>query len=130
MAKNSCQKKPKISEILRTKVVQLSCFTKLIEIKNVLLNWYSPTKFFSGKIRMIFDVKNRLWKSDFGIFGHLISLIKNQCHICDQCNYDFNLKGFYQIPLTWWKTYFTAEQWMTNLTKMKIWHLLPLIKSS
>ena len=35
-----------MSEILETKVIQFSCYTKLIEIKNVLLNWYSPTKWF------------------------------------------------------------------------------------
>ena len=30
---------------------------------------------------------------------------KNHCHFCDQCNHGFNLKCFYLIPLTWWKTY-------------------------
>ena len=30
---------------------------------------------------------------------------KNQIHFCDQCNHTFNLKCFYQISLTWWKTY-------------------------
>ena len=30
---------------------------------------------------------------------------KNQYHFCDQCNHSFNLKCFYEIPLTWWKTY-------------------------
>ena len=30
---------------------------------------------------------------------------KNQSHFCNQCNHTFNLKCFYQIPLTWWKTY-------------------------
>ena len=27
----------------------------------------------------------------------------------DQCNHSFNLKCFYQIPLTWWKTYQGAK---------------------
>ena len=31
---------------------------------------------------------------------------KNQCRFVDQCNQGFNLKSFYKIPLTWWKTYF------------------------
>ena len=30
---------------------------------------------------------------------------KNQGHFCNQCNHAFNLKCFYQIPLTWWKPY-------------------------
>ena len=46
MAKNSCQKKPKFSEILGTKVVQFWCYTKLVKTKNVPLNGYSSAKFF------------------------------------------------------------------------------------
>ena len=57
MTKNSCQKKPKISEILGTKVIQFSCYTKLIEIKNVLLNWYSPTKIFLERFRWFLTLK-------------------------------------------------------------------------
>ena len=58
MAKNSCQKKPNFLEILGTKVAQFSCYTKLIEIKDVLLSWYSPTIFFFfRKIRMILTLK-------------------------------------------------------------------------
>ena len=49
MAKNSCQKKPKFSEILGTKVVQFWCYTKLVKTKNVPLDWYSSTKFFFYK---------------------------------------------------------------------------------
>ena len=30
---------------------------------------------------------------------------KNQGNFCKQFNHAFNLKCFYQIPLTWWKTY-------------------------
>ena len=45
-----------------------------------------------------------------GFFWQLLMAIeqdswKNHCHFCDQCNHGFNLKCFYQIPLTWWKTY-------------------------
>ena len=35
---------------------------------------------------------------------------KNQSHFCDQCKHGFNLKCFYQIPLTWWKTYFRYQK--------------------
>ena len=38
---------------------------------------------------------------------------KNQGHFCNQCNYAFNLKCFYQIPLTWWKIY-TRTLFMLN----------------
>ena len=111
MAKNSCQKKPNFLEILGTKVVQFWCYTKLIKTKKLLLNWYFSTKIFFRKIRRIFDVENRLWKSDFGTFWRLFLAIqqvswKNQYLFFDQCNDSFNLKCFYQIPLTWWKTYF------------------------
>ena len=45
MAKNSCQKKPKISEISGTKVVQFSCYTKLIKIKK-----WAPKLIFSNEL--------------------------------------------------------------------------------
>ena len=64
-------KKANFLEILGTKVAQFSCYTKLIRTKNVLLNWYYPTKSFFRKIRMIFDIENWPWKSDFGTFWHL-----------------------------------------------------------
>ena len=57
MAKNSCQKKPKFSEILGIKVVQFWCYTKLVKTKNVPLDWYSSTKIFFIKIRMILTLK-------------------------------------------------------------------------
>ena len=84
MAKNNCQKKPNFLEILGTKVVQFWCYTKLIKTKKLLLNWYFSTKIFFRKIRRIFDIENRLWKSDFGTFWHLFLAIeqvswKNQC---------------------------------------------------
>ena len=75
MAKNSCQKKPIFLEILGTKVVQFSSFTKLVKTINVLLNWYFPTK--------IFDfccwkptLKIRFWHFLTVIYGHLTSLMK------------------------------------------------------
>ena len=44
------------------------------------------------------------------IFAVLITLTENvqkkfQCNFCDQWNISFSLKSFYQIPLTWSKTY-------------------------
>ena len=43
----------------------------------------------------------------FWVNPHLFRPIKvswkNECHFCDQCSHGFNLKCFYQIPLTWWK---------------------------
>ena len=51
------------------------CYTKLIKTKKLLLNWYFSTKFFFRKIRRIFDVENRLWKSDFGTFWCLFLAI-------------------------------------------------------
>ena len=57
MAKNSCQKKPKISEILGTKVVQFWCYTKSLKTKNVPLKWYSSMIFFYIKIRIILTLK-------------------------------------------------------------------------
>ena len=39
--------------------------------KNVLLNWYSSMKKKLRRIQMIFDVKNWLWRLNFGTFWHL-----------------------------------------------------------
>ena len=80
MAKNSCQKKPNFSEILGTKVVQFWCYTKSIKTKNVLLNWYSPTKFFLERFDDFWcwnlTLKIRFWHFLTAIFGHLTSLRK------------------------------------------------------
>jgi hypothetical protein len=43
----------------------------MILSKNVLLNWYSSMEKKLRKIRMIFDIENWLWKSNFGIFLQL-----------------------------------------------------------
>ena len=67
--------KPNFLEILETKIVQFWYYTKLIKTKNMLLHWYYSTKKVR-KIRMIVDVENRVWKSDFGILDHLTSLMK------------------------------------------------------
>ena len=81
MAKNSCRKKPKFSEILGTKVVQFWCYTKLVKTKNVPLNWYSSTNFFFQKDSDDFwhwklALKIRFWHFLTAIFGHLTSLMK------------------------------------------------------
>ena len=107
MAKNSCQKKPHFSEILGTKVVQFWCYTKLVKTKNMPLNWYFSTRKIFRKIRVIFDIENWLWKSDFGSYFWPF----NKSH--ERINAIFVIhtimaliwNGFYQIPLTWWKTY-------------------------
>ena len=41
---------------------------------------------------------------------------KNQSNFCDQCNHSFNLKCFYQIPLTW--TYSVTKK-QTNILTYK-----------
>ena len=61
----------------------------------------------------IFIFKNNLflkWCCQILIFAGLITLAKNvqksfQCDFCNQWNISFILKSFYQIPLTWSKTY-------------------------
>ena len=57
MAKNSCQKKPNVSEILGTKVVQFWCYTKLVKTKNVPLNWYFLTKNFLERLGWFLTLK-------------------------------------------------------------------------
>ena len=37
----------------------------------------------------------------------------------DQCNHSFNLKCFFQIPLTWWKTYEGAISFTPSIESMK-----------
>ena len=46
-------------------------YQKMSIPKNVLLNWYSSMKKKMGKIRMISDMTNWLWKSNFGTFWQL-----------------------------------------------------------
>ena len=64
MAKNSCQKKPKFLEISGTKVDQFWCYTKLIETKKLLLNWYFSTKIFlerfEGFLMLKIDFDNQI----------------------------------------------------------------------
>ena len=58
----------------------------------------------------IFDIEKLLWKSEFCNLAGLITLTKNvqknfHSHFCNQWSISFNLKSFYQIPLTWSKIY-------------------------
>mgnify|MGYP006863675160 CR=1 FL=1 len=46
---------------------------KMLFTKKVRLNWYSSMNFFFGKIRMIFDVENSLWKSKIGTFWQAVT---------------------------------------------------------
>ena len=119
MAKNSCQKKPNYSEILGTKVVQFWCYTKSIKTKNVLLNWYPSMKFFFKErfrwfLTFKIDFENQILALFDGYFWPFNkSHEKNQIYFCNQCNHASDLKCFYQIPLTWWKTYGrTFKQWL------------------
>ena len=57
MAKNSCQKKPNFLEILGTKLVQFSCYTKLVKTKNVPLDRISSTKIFLWRFGRFFTLK-------------------------------------------------------------------------
>ena len=74
------KKKPIFIEILGTKVVWFWCYTKVVETKNMLLNWFSSEK----KIRKIFfaswcwklTLKIRFWHFLTAIYGHLTSLTK------------------------------------------------------
>ena len=64
----SCQK---LGIILENKVIKKLMLSKMSITKNVLLNWYSSMKKKLRKIRMIFDIENWLWKSNFGTFWQL-----------------------------------------------------------
>ena len=54
---------------------------------------------------------------------------KNQKHFCDQCNHTFNLKCFYQIPLTWWNTYTCTTKALVHKWWRKVqifWGTIPV----
>ena len=80
MAKNGCQKNPNFSEILRAKVVQFWCYTKLIKTINVPLNGYSSKNFFYEYSDDFWcwklTLKTKFWHFLTAIFGHLVSLMK------------------------------------------------------
>ena len=119
MAKNSCQKKPNVLEILGTKIVQFWCYTKLIKTKKLLLNWYFSTKIFFRKIRRIFDVENQILALFDVYFWPFNKSREKTIPFFDQYNHSFNLKCFYQIPLTWWKTYPCGHLWRNSITEIR-----------
>ena len=46
---------------------------KKLFTKKVSLNWYFSMNFFLGKIWMIFDIENSLWKSKIGTFWQTVT---------------------------------------------------------
>ena len=63
----------KLGVILVTKWFKTWSQQNMLFTKKVRLNWYSSMNFFFGKIRMIFDVENSLWKSKIGTFWQAIT---------------------------------------------------------
>jgi hypothetical protein len=102
-------------------------YQKIVFTKDGLLNWYSPMKIFFRKIRIIFDIKKWLWKSEFCNLVGLITSTKNvqkcfQSHFCDQWSISFSLKSFYQILLTWSKYY----DWNSDCISCRILNLVKI----
>ena len=70
---------------------------------------------------MVFDIRNWLWNQIFAsfwqLFCNLTSLMKKTmpflCYFCDQQNQGFNLNFFYQILLTWCKTYHRVRSFLS-----------------
>ena len=58
----------KLGMVLENKVVQKLKLEKKVFYKNGLLNWYSSMNFFFENFLSIFDIKNWLWKYNFGTF--------------------------------------------------------------
>ena len=87
-------------------------------------------KIFFRKIPIIFDIEKWLLKSEFCNFAGLITWTENvqkkfQCNFCDQWSISFSLKSFYQIPLTWSKTYiWQILQYYFACVKTNQWNLL------
>ena len=63
----------KLGVILVTKWFKTWSQQNMLFTKKVRLNWYSSMNFFFGKIRMIFDIENSLWKSKIGTFWQTIT---------------------------------------------------------
>ena len=77
------------------------------------------------KIWLIFDIEKWLWKSEFCNFAGLITSTENvqknfQCNFWNQWSIRTILKSFYQILLTWSKTYRLLDPVSkTNLMKFQ-----------
>ena len=76
--------------------------SKNVNKKNVLLNWYSLMKKKLRKIRIIFDIENWLWKSNFLNFWHLPYTISQNSRITFDYSWFLakNLSNFVSLP---WK---------------------------
>ena len=95
------------SHFSMSKIIRI--FPIFFSLENINLGAQLLSKtFFDSSI-----FKNNLflkWCCQILIFAGLITLAKNvqksfQCNFCNQWNISFILKSFYQIPLTWSKTY-------------------------
>ena len=103
MAKNSCQKNPKFSEILVTKVVQFWCYTKLVRPKKVPLNWYSSLKFFFERLGWFLTLKIDLENQILALFGGYFWPF-NKSH--EKTRFIFEISAIIS-SMTWWKTYWS-----------------------
>ena len=117
MAKNSCQKVPKcdfqtqLSNSISNVKNHPNLSKKKISLRNINLGalFLSLLIFCSIKIeRLLFlkFLKNLAFFDSY--FWPFEKSEEKISHFCNQCNHNFNLKCFYQIPLTWWKTYSTV----------------------
>ena len=106
MAKNGCQKKPIFFRNFRNKSCSILMLHKIYKNKKVAPKLIFFNEIFLGFLTLKINFENQIltlfdvyfWP--FNMFHEKINTI-----FCDQCNHSFNLNCFYQIPLTWWKTY-------------------------
>ena len=88
-------------------------FQKMSITKNVTLKWYSSMKKMFQKSRIIFDVKNWLWKSEISTFGQLISKfwLKGRLFsvakaglriVCGSWNSNLTSYLFFTLLSFWW----------------------------
>ena len=97
MAKNSCQKKPKFSAFLVTKVVQFWCYTKLVKTKNVPLNWYFSTKIFLERFGWFLTLKIDFENQFLALFDSYFWPFKQKSH--EKIKSIFVISAI--IPLIW-----------------------------
>ena len=77
-----------------------------LAVKKSQIFWCYTKERFKQFLTLKIDFENQIlafFEVYFGPFNK--SHEKIQIHLCNQCDHIFNLKCFYQIPLTWWKTY-------------------------
>ena len=117
MAKNCRQKVPKFdfqSQFSTSKIIRILLIFFSLKNINLGAHFLFLLILCSIKIeRLLFLKFLKILAFLTAIFGHFTSLReKNQGHFCNQCNNVFNLKCFYQILLTWWKTYLLCCRWV------------------